>query len=108
MALIDSNELEFGEKLAEGGAAVVYRGSYKFNDVAIKKVKHISKRKGGKGNEDEVMLKEAELMRTLKHPNIIHFIALSLHEGAPIIQLCIIRVCAEPVPASVLQGWCAL
>jgi len=81
MALIDSKELEFGDKLAEGGAAVVYAGSYKFNDIAIKKVKHLSKQKGGKGNEDEVMLKEAELMRNLKHPNIVHFIALSLHEG---------------------------
>jgi serine/threonine protein kinase len=78
--------LEFGDKLAEGGAAVVYAGSYKFNDIAIKKVKHLSKGAKAHSSEDEVMLKEAELMRTLKHPNIIRFIALSLHEG----QVCLV------------------
>jgi serine/threonine protein kinase len=74
--LLDADDLEFGNKLAEGGAAVVYSGTYQFAPVAIKKVKHM------KSDEAKMMVGEAAIMKKLRHPNIVHFYALAVHEGS--------------------------
>jgi hypothetical protein len=69
-ALGDPSEVEFGEKLAQGGAAAVYKGTYQFAPVAIKKLLKAQ----GKQNQDEkevkLMQDEAYLMSKLRHPNI--------------------------------------
>jgi tRNA A-37 threonylcarbamoyl transferase component Bud32 len=85
-ALGDPTEVEFGEKLAQGGAAAVYRGTYQYAPVAIKKLL-----KGqGKNNTDEKEIKlmqdEAYLMSKLRHPNIVQFYCLLKHED----QLCLV------------------
>jgi serine/threonine protein kinase len=74
--LLDADELEFGPKLAEGGAAIVFAGEYQFAPVAIKKVKHMASDEAGR------MMGEAAIMKKLRHPNIVHFYALAIHEGS--------------------------
>jgi len=64
---LDYSELEFFNPVGEGSFGVVYRGSWRGQDVAIKQMKVQNL------NIDEVY-REMDLMSKLRHSNIISFI----------------------------------
>lgn len=68
----------FYEKIAVGGMSTIYKGRYNETDVVIKKLhSHLS--------EDKEFIKrfkrEAEIIKRLKHPNIIRFISFERIEN---------------------------
>src|SRR5262245_49927368 len=66
---IDYNDLNLGKELGQGGFGIVYKGTYQFSPVAIKKLQI-----GNLSLEaQEEFKKEAEMMAQLHHRNIIHF-----------------------------------
>ena len=58
---LDFKELKFGEVAGKGATSVVYKGEWRGNQVAIKKLLEI----------DE---KEIEILNKLAHPNIVKFL----------------------------------
>jgi eukaryotic-like serine/threonine-protein kinase len=86
--------LEFGvlrleERIGEGGMGVVYRALLTYNPasrfagtpphpVAVKTL-HPLLRGGERARR--LFLREAEALRRLAHPNVVHFFALADHEG---------------------------
>ncbi len=71
-------DIIFFEKIAVGGMSTVYKGRYNDIDVVIKKLHtHLS--------EDKAFIKrfrrEAEVLKRLKHPNIIRFISFEKIEN---------------------------
>jgi serine/threonine protein kinase len=84
--VIDISSLQFGRKLATGGAAVVYEGTFDSTNVAIKRClpipDHFDSPEGGSREEERrAMLREAEMMKALVHPNIVRLLGLTL--GGP-------------------------
>jgi hypothetical protein len=69
-SLGDPSDVEFGEKLAQGGAAAVYKGTYQFAPVAIKKLLKGQGKQNQEEKEIKLMQDEAYLMSKLRHPNI--------------------------------------
>jgi len=66
---IDYNDLSLDKELGQGSFAIVYKGTYQFASVAIKKLQM-----GNLSPEaQEEFRKEAEIMAQLRHPNIVHF-----------------------------------
>jgi hypothetical protein len=86
-----TDDLEFGDFIADGGAAKVYKGTYQYTPVAIKKLKQ--------GNnlatmrEGKALIEEAKIMVQLRHANIVRFFALV--SSAPPSQPCIKRTLAS-------------
>jgi len=67
---VDISDLTFKEIIGRGSFGNVYRGVWRYSDVAIKKINH--------SDRDEIigeLYREAELMTTLRHPNIVTFLA---------------------------------
>ena len=67
-------ELEFGDKIGSGGFAEVFRGTWRGEEVAIKKLLH---RPGSTGAQAEADFRaEAALMTKLTHPNVVRFMGV--------------------------------
>lgn len=64
--VIRPQELVFGAQLGAGGSAQVYRGSWKGQDIAIKKISGVA--------HLEEMTKEINALRRLRHPRLVRFI----------------------------------
>jgi serine/threonine protein kinase len=78
--------LEFGDFVAEGGFSEIYRGTYKGRAVAIKKLKIWLL-----GEETLVEFqKEAEVLASLYHPNILVMVGITAFPS-----LCIVTPWAE-------------
>jgi len=68
--IIQPEHLIFGSMIGSGGSAQVFKGRWKNEEVAIKKIsgsKHI-----------EEMAKEINALRKLRHPNLVRFIGACL------------------------------
>lgn len=67
---IDYKELSLGKKLGQGGFGVVYQGTYRHSDVAVKQLleQNISKEAASE------FAAEAVVMAKLRHENIVQFL----------------------------------
>lgn len=70
---IDNIDVKVGREIGIGEFGAVFRGSFKNNDVAIKKIKD-------KKTANE-FLKEAFCMASLSHPNLVKLIGVVRHLG---------------------------
>jgi serine/threonine protein kinase len=73
-----ADDLEFGEYIAEGGMAKVFKGTYQYAPVAIKRLKISSGRSADMqmDSEGSALVQEAKLMVDLRHPNVVQFYTL--------------------------------
>lgn len=74
--IIDSDQVNLGEKVGEGGFAIVYKGKYNDQNVAIK----VLKINPLESEEKELreFLQEMELFTNEAHPNLIQALAVVL------------------------------
>jgi hypothetical protein len=77
--IIDLKDLFFVGRLAEGSYGVVFRGVYKGTPVAIKRMKLDHE----DGNED--FLREVQILKLLRHPNIVLFMGVCVQEDHKLI-----------------------
>jgi hypothetical protein len=75
-SLIKHNELEFGDKVGEGGYGQVVKGVWLSKEVAIKSFDR--KRITNKRTIDGDFLREVEMLQKLRHPNIVLFMGVSI------------------------------
>jgi len=77
--MLNSSELEFGQVLGTGGFGAVYRGRYRGDEVAIKKL-HIA---DGQVTalQIEEFRKEVENLQALRHPRLVSFIGAALTDN---------------------------
>ncbi|UJR23871.1 hypothetical protein I4U23_026843 [Adineta vaga] len=68
-ANIDYEELQIGKLVGSGEFAEVYEGIYRKIRVAIKVLKE--------SNSTELFLREANIMRSLKHPNLVQLLGVT-------------------------------
>src|SRR5690349_15049477 len=73
-ALINHKEIILGRELGKGGYGVVYQGTWRHNDVAIKKLlmKTITREAA------EEFEKESQTMAKLRSPDIVRFYGYSM------------------------------
>jgi hypothetical protein len=71
---IPAKELVTGKKLGEGGFGIVFKGEYKFSEVAIKKLKN----QNLKAEMVEEFKKEASMMATLRSPHVAQLYGVCL------------------------------
>merc|ERR1712064_25863 len=71
-ALLDINDLVFGEVLGHGGFGSVYRGKYCGEPVAIKKLHTTDE--GISTSQLEDFKKEVANLQALKHPRLVAFV----------------------------------
>ena len=67
---ISYDDIEFGQKIGEGGFGEVFKGMLWGQEVALKK----SIAKGIKEKQKEEFKWEVQIMRNLRHPNIVTFL----------------------------------
>jgi len=71
--LLEPSELQFGQVLGSGGFGAVYRGTYKGEEVAIKKL-HPMDTGSISGAQMEEFKKEVANLQALRHPRLVSFI----------------------------------
>jgi tRNA A-37 threonylcarbamoyl transferase component Bud32 len=69
---IPIEELTFDGRVSEGASGVVYRGTWKRTQVAIKRAKI---------TDEDAFLHEAIILNTLRHPNVVLFCGLCQDDG---------------------------
>ncbi|KAG2386911.1 hypothetical protein C9374_001946 [Naegleria lovaniensis] len=69
-----ASDLQFTERISEGASGVVFKGSFKGTDVAIKKMKITDT----DDQEQEIFEKEVFLLKSLRHPNVLSFIGVCI------------------------------
>lgn len=69
-SLIDFKELQIGKVVGTGEFAEVYEGTYRNGRVAIKVLKEPT--------SYQLFLHEAEIMKSLKHPKLVHYLGISI------------------------------
>ncbi|KAG2370865.1 hypothetical protein C9374_013776 [Naegleria lovaniensis] len=79
--IISINEIEIIKRIAEGGNGTVYLASWNGNKVALKSLKSTGLA-GDEGNgdlsEDDEFEKEAAVLGSMRHPNIVQFFGVIL------------------------------
>ena len=73
--MIQYDELSIGNEIGRGGFGVVYQGTWRMTDVAIK-VLLLEQLTDVARKEFEA---EAQIMRKLRHPNIVLYFTEALH-----------------------------
>ena len=73
--MIGYDELSIGRVLGRGGFGVVYQGTWRMTDVAVKKLLlgHLT------DDARKEFEAEAQIMRKLRHPNIVLYFTEALH-----------------------------
>lgn len=73
---INYEDLDFGKEIGKGGFGSVYEGEYFGTPVAIKKIVE--------EDPDGLLYLEREVnvLKGMRHPNIVQFIGIAVHEGA--------------------------
>mmetsp|Transcript_27257 Transcript_27257/g.38413 ORF Transcript_27257/g.38413 Transcript_27257/m.38413 type:complete len:685 (+) Transcript_27257:201-2255(+) len=85
---IDYKEIEIAERIGRGNFGEVYKGVWRGTVVAVKKTKipsHVSETEELQFLED--FAREAQIMRALRHPNVVQFLGIC-RSGAD--DICII------------------
>ncbi|KAL9655086.1 hypothetical protein ABK040_008867 [Willaertia magna] len=75
--LIPIEELEFKERVSEGAGGVIFKAFWKGTEVAVKRIKT---NQFGDGVDDESFEHEANMLTSLRHPNIVLLIGVSIDE----------------------------
>jgi serine/threonine protein kinase len=72
---VDYDDLELEEEVASGAFGCVYKGSYCGTPVAVKQLYDAD-------NEivQKLMVREVEILKSLRHPNVVQFMGLCNHE----------------------------
>ena len=75
--VIPHHELQFGNKIGRGGMGIVFAGTWRFQDVAIKEIDGIT----GKAAHlvDNEVLPEIQLHATLNHTNVLRVFGYIKH-----------------------------
>ncbi|OWF54088.1 Tyrosine-protein kinase CSK [Mizuhopecten yessoensis] len=76
--VIHERDLEVGESIGKGEFGDVCKGEYKHQQVAIKQLKK-------QDNAAQAFLKEASVMTSLRHPNLVQLIGVVLGENILIV-----------------------
>ncbi|XP_033750735.1 tyrosine-protein kinase CSK-like isoform X2 [Pecten maximus] len=76
--VIHDRDLEVGEAIGKGEFGDVCKGEYKHQQVAIKQLKK-------QDNAAQVFLKEASVMTSLRHPNLVQLIGVVLGDNILIV-----------------------
>lgn len=84
---LDFNDVELFEKIGQGGFGEVYRGAWKGEEVAVKRLLHDALTDA----ELENFFGEIKVMSQLKHKNVVYFIGAALQ--AP--NLCVLTEFVE-------------
>eukprot|EP01119_Soliformovum_irregulare_P025559 TRINITY_DN9502_c0_g1_i4.p1 TRINITY_DN9502_c0_g1~~TRINITY_DN9502_c0_g1_i4.p1 ORF type:complete len:795 (+),score=227.52 TRINITY_DN9502_c0_g1_i4:335-2386(+) len=80
---IPSSELNFQEKIGEGGYGIVYRATWKGKTVAVKQMRETHTLSGAKLAE---FIEEARLMEAMKpHMNLVSYFGISCDNGLYIV-----------------------
>jgi len=92
---IDADEIVIRDKIQEGGFGIVYKGTWRGSDVAIKKLKpgtYLGRGGGGGGRErggiqspsmKAKFISEAGLLSKLRHPRVVQFLGVTFfREGS--------------------------
>ena len=75
------------EKIGSGGFKDVYKGIYRKKTIAIADIR---------GHLTDMDIKELELLRDLRHPNIVHFIGVSIpKEPSSVPVMIVTELCAN-------------
>lgn len=75
---MDVENIEVLERIGKGSYGEVFKGRWKGTEVAIKKLPYYFTELDDEGDQDAFFnhfLKEAELMQSLRHPNIVQLLA---------------------------------
>jgi len=69
---IDMKEIKLISRISEGAFGVVFKGEWKSNLVAVKKMKV---------SDDESFIKEVSILQSLRHPNILYLYGYSSNDS---------------------------
>jgi len=72
-AMVDISEIVLKERIGRGSVGDVYRGYWRGTEVAIKKMPTVNITQ----NFMKDMLREAEIMKSIRHPNVLTFMGAS-------------------------------
>ena len=75
---INFSELEFEQKIGEGGFGEVFRAKWRGTTVAVKTLKHKGPSKHFTPDEATRFSKEVSILRALNHPNLVLFLGACL------------------------------
>ena len=79
---LDHSEITQGDKIAEGGYGVLYKGTYKGEPVVIKELKSQDSQTAHE------FMRESYLTFGLTHPCVIHLFGVALNPSAMILEYC--------------------
>ncbi|KAG2894442.1 hypothetical protein PC114_g15902 [Phytophthora cactorum] len=74
LLLLDYDEVKLGRCISRGGFGLVFSGTYRGRQVAIKKIKV---NRETEGSQIEQFIREITLMAVLQHPRIVEFIGVA-------------------------------
>jgi tRNA A-37 threonylcarbamoyl transferase component Bud32 len=71
--VIPIQDLKFGKRVSEGANGVVYRGTWKKTDVAIKRIKAT--------DDIDAFIQECAILNSMRHMNVVLFLGISQDDG---------------------------
>lgn len=82
--LVDPKDVLVGKSVGEGASAVVWKGIWRRTNVAVKKWKGTESKNVG---ERDALLSEINVLRTLRHPNIVMFMGAVISDNSLFVLL---------------------